>query len=333
MVATDESLSFMRNLEAVENPRSSLARSLYRSSSQSSDALPMAMSRDRDLEAFLADERGGGGGDMHDGGCDDDMGACLPKRHEWDKQDGRLHYDYPLYCEGMPKPTCRGIFHMICCIILPYPLWILIQESNGNTTAIMASVLYMLSNMWCYGASGIYHVGRWSAKTEILLQKLDHAGIAIMSVGTFLPTIFLLFPPVEGFLFLSLLAGTCAKNIHGIFNLDPSLIGQVLVPATSVLFLYRLWEVFTPLELSLYGITIVLKMCGVMVFVRRKPDPFPSTFGYHEIFHCFVIAAGCTIFTCNYSIIHRICNPYAHSIDVVSDSFMEAMEGIQAIEK
>ena len=30
---------------------------------------------------------------------------------------------------------------------------------------------------------------------------------------------------------------------------------------------------------------------GALVYVRRKPDPFPDTFGYHEVFHALVIVA------------------------------------------
>jgi hemolysin III len=30
---------------------------------------------------------------------------------------------------------------------------------------------------------------------------------------------------------------------------------------------------------------------GALVYVRRRPDPRPATFGYHELFHAFVIVA------------------------------------------
>jgi hypothetical protein len=217
-----------------------LARSLYKSSIRSDQ--DHMTTNDADIEAFLSE---------NDSFLKKDVGVgCIPRRGEWDKPDGRLHYEYPLYCEGMPKPAFRGIFHLLCCFIIPFGMWILVKESNGNAYSIVASVLYMLTNLWCYGASAMYHVGTWSAKTEILLQKLDHAGIAIMSVGTFLPTIVLLMPPQEGLLFLLLLMATCAKNIHGIVNLQPSLVDQVVVPATSVLFFYRLYEVFPQSSVS-----------------------------------------------------------------------------------
>jgi len=30
---------------------------------------------------------------------------------------------------------------------------------------------------------------------------------------------------------------------------------------------------------------------GAVVYARRRPDPVPAVFGYHELFHAFVIAA------------------------------------------
>ena len=53
---------------------------------------------------------------------------------------------------------------------------------------------------------------------EIMLQKLDHSGIAVMSVGTFVPTIMLLFPRWEGILFILLSLGTCAWATAGIVH-------------------------------------------------------------------------------------------------------------------
>ena len=230
----------------------------------------------------------------------------------WDKNDGRLHPDFPLYCEGMMKPACRGILHMLCTMLLPIGLWHLLNEANGNEYGQVAGVIYLLSNLWCYGASAVYHVGSWSPKMEIVLQKLDHTGIAVMSVGTFVPTIMLLLPRWEGILFMILSLATCTWAIVGIIHNNPSLGRQVLVPSVSLLFLPRIALVFSGLEFACYVLTILLKSVGVFVFVKQKPDPWPSCFGYHEIWHVFVVAAGLCIYTANWSIIRRTCNPFAH---------------------
>ena len=50
----------------------------------------------------------------------------------------------------------------------------------------------------------------------------------------------------------------------------------------------------TPAVLLLAG--GVLYMAGALSYHRRRPDPFPTAFGYHEVFHAYVCAAA----TCQY---------------------------------
>ncbi len=244
------------------------------------------------------------------------------RRGKWDIPDGRLDHRYPLYIEGMLKPACRGYLHLFCSfLVLPPSLYYLVQECHGNATGVMASTLFILSMFLCYGCSAAYHVGTWSRDTEIILQKMDHAGIAAMSVGTFLPCIILLFPAAEGAMFLLMLMAAFTYSIHGIVNLKPSVTALGLIPACSALFIPRMFTVLTSYEMTLYFVVVFLKLLGAAVFVTHKPDPFPNTFGYHEIFHCLVAIAGCGVYLCNYSIVRRICNPYAHHIDAVEHLF------------
>jgi hypothetical protein len=46
---------------------------------------------------------------------------------------------------------------------------------------------------------------------------------------------------------------------------------------------------------------------GVAAFTNRKPDPIPTFFGYHEVFHVCVTLAGFCALVCNYSIVQRCC--------------------------
>jgi hemolysin III len=55
----------------------------------------------------------------------------------------------------------------------------------------------------------------------------------------------------------------------------------------------------TPGELALLVIGGVVYTMGAVVLARRWPDPFPRTFGYHEVWHTMVLAAT----TCHYIVI------------------------------
>ena len=52
-------------------------------------------------------------------------------------------------------------------------------------------------------------------------------------------------------------------------------------------------------ELALLVIGGVLYTVGAVVLARRRPDPRPTVFGYHEVWHTFVVGAG----TCHYALV------------------------------
>jgi hemolysin III len=48
----------------------------------------------------------------------------------------------------------------------------------------------------------------------------------------------------------------------------------------------------------------LLYTAGALSYHRRRPDPIPSVFGYHEVFHAFVCAAA----TCQFIAIAMFIN-------------------------
>jgi hemolysin III len=54
-------------------------------------------------------------------------------------------------------------------------------------------------------------------------------------------------------------------------------------------------ELISTLELTpilLFGLGGVLYSAGAVIYAMRRPNPWPSTFGFHEIFHALVVAAA-----------------------------------------
>lgn len=232
------------------------------------------------------------------------------------KSDNRLFPHYLLYCEGLPKPACRGVLHLICSLILPFGMWHLVRESNGTSLGAIAAVVYISSNMICYGFSALYHVGKWSIQNEILLQKLDHCGIAILSAGTFFPASLLLLPTRTGLLFFLSTFSACLWTCHNIINLRPSSLRQILVIGTLLPFMPFLSPIMNQVEFWGTVFTIIFQAIGLTIFSKGKPDPWPLIFGHHEIFHVLVVMAGVCVYLINWSIIRRTCNPYAHETEI-----------------
>ena len=222
--------------------------------------------------------------------------------------DGRLFSDQILYCEGAPKPYLRGVLHLLCSLILPFGAIDFLRATHGVPIGVLVSIIYLISNLFCYGLSALLHVFKWSLKFEILIQKLDHCGIAIMSTGTIVPVSLLILPLSQGILLLTVTVTACIIVCRDVFALKASVIKQIIVATTVVFFLPWLYYLLTPLELYCVAFCLLSKSIAVFVFINKFPDPFPSIFGYHEVFHVFVVIGGGCIYLCNYSIISRACD-------------------------
>lgn len=248
----------------------------------------------------------------------------------FEKEDGRLFPEYLLYCEGMPRPTLRGVLHLLCALLYPLAVYHLWLDANGNTLGQIAGLIYITSNFWCVGFSALYHVGRWSVNTEILLQKLDHCGIAIFSAGTNIPVCLLLLPFNYGATLAFLSVVSCAWACWHVANRRPSVWRLIVVASMIAPFFPVLWFYMSAFEFKcMIGNTIV-QLIGSIIFTNRFPDPWPSVLGYHELFHICTGFGIMFIYLCNWSVIHRTCNPYAHITDVSELLKMIAMARLAA---
>lgn len=238
-------------------------------------------------------------------------------REMTEKFDSRLFPDYLLYCEGLERPAMRGMLHLFCAIILPLGLYHLYIEANGSFVGQAAAALYVLSNLWCFLTSGLYHVGRWSVNTEILLQKLDHCGIAIFSMGTNMPVALLLLPFPFGALLALLSIAACLWNCYHIWKLQPAVWRLVVKASIIIVFVPVSFWYMNEVEFRCMLANAALQGLGVAIFINRYPNPWPKVFGYHEVFHFVCVLGACNIYMCNWSVIRRTCNPYARHLDVV----------------
>jgi hemolysin III len=251
--------------------------------------------------------------DNDDAYCYPTANMKQPKR----KDDGRLFQEYPLYVEGLEKPLCRGVGHLIFALLLPFGMYHLIHEANGNFKGTIIAILYVSSNMFCYGFSSLLHIGKWSVRQEIFIQKMDHCGIAVLSCGTMLPVSCLLLDQKIGLLFTCISVSSCAWTCYNIWQLRPSAFRQFVTAAALLPFIPFCWYRMNSIEFRSMICCCILQFFGMQVFTRGWPNPWPMVFGYHEVFHVFVIVSGMCVYLCNWSVIRRTCNPYAHRTEII----------------
>ncbi len=194
------------------------------------------------------------------------------------------------------KPVLRGWLHLLWFEVSLVAGTLLLARMHG-ATRITASAVYAVSVAGMFGASALYHRGNWSAAWRPRLPRLDHAMIFFLIAGTATPVWLLAAPGTLGLVCLIVMwtLTLAAVSIRMAWMNAP----EVVAGATFVglgwvagLALPEVWihSGVAPALLMLAG--GVLYTAGALSYHRRRPDPHPSVFGYHEVFHAFVCAAA-----------------------------------------
>jgi hemolysin III len=194
------------------------------------------------------------------------------------------------------KPRLRGVFHQIAFFVFGAVNVGLYLSVEGER-AKQAMLVYAASIAFLYGVSALYHRVDWSPSARQRMRSLDHSAIFVMIWGSYSPLFLLLVP--EGYdgrpmLWTTIFAGLgVAKSL--LWAHAPKALTALLAIAvgwSAVLHAIRLAPVMGhPSVELLFGSGIVYTL-GAVVYALKRPDPFPRTFGYHEVFHLFVIAGS-----------------------------------------
>jgi len=194
------------------------------------------------------------------------------------------------------KPRLRGVWHRYGFLACVLPCVLLIWSApRGRAT--LASAVYALSLVGLLGTSALFHGVHWSPRARFWLGRLDFAMIFALIAGTYTPIAMLRLEPKLGTVVLAgvwgaALLGAVLKTIW----IDPpkwaSAAIYVGVGSVALLFLPRVIAAIGVPATALMGLGGVLYVAGAVVYGIQWPDPLPEVFGYHEIFHAFVVAAA-----------------------------------------
>jgi hemolysin III len=194
------------------------------------------------------------------------------------------------------KPVLRGWLHLTWFGASLVFGMLLLARAHGSSR-ITAIAIYAASVSALFGISALYHCGNWTDAWRRRLQRLDHAMIFFLIAGTATPAFLLAMRGAFGLACLIVmwsLTLTAAAVHMARMVLPERLVGAMFLGLGWVagLALPGLWihAGAAPGALMLAG--GLLYTAGAISYHRRRPDPYPSVFGYHEVFHAYVCAAA-----------------------------------------
>ena len=201
------------------------------------------------------------------------------------------------------KPRLRGRIHQAALFVAVPAGAVLVVMARG-TVATTVAVLYAMSLSAVFGASAAYHRGRWSERARRWMKRLDHSMIFVLIAGSYTPvSVLVLQGPWEVVLLSVVWAGAAAGITLKMVRPDGlSILTSILYMALGWLALVALPQLFRGMEAAELALMVsggLLYTAGAIVFASRRPDPRPATFGYHEVWHAFQVAAA----ACHYAMI------------------------------
>jgi hemolysin III len=200
------------------------------------------------------------------------------------------------------KPKLRGWIHAATVPLALAAFIVLIVLSPTPATKV-GSAIFALSAVLMFTVSAVYHRGTWSPSTWAFLRRWDHANIFVLIAGSYTPFAVLF---LDGTARTTLLAIVWSAAVGGVFfrifwTDAPRWLYTPMYIAlgwAAIFFLPNFIDGASRFSLPvgvavlvLVGAGGIFYTMGGVVYGFKRPDPWPTWFGFHEVFHSFTILA------------------------------------------
>ena len=194
------------------------------------------------------------------------------------------------------KPRLRGVLHQYAFFVSLFCGVGLILAASGGR-ARLAATIYAAAVSALLGTSALYHRVTWRPSARRWMRRLDHSMIFVLIAGTYTPVALLaLKGTLATAILIALWIGAVAGVVFKIAWIDAP---KWLFAAVYVALALVTAAVFGELPAAIGWLGVaglatggLLYVIGAVIYASGRPNPVPSVFGYHEVFHTFVLAAA-----------------------------------------
>lgn len=202
---------------------------------------------------------------------------------------------------NLPKPLLRGWTHLVSFPLMAVLGVGMVLWANAPLSGRLLLLAYVAGTAVMFGVSALYHRGRWQPATRVLMQKFDRSAIFLAIAGGYTPVTWVC---LDGWWRTGLLVAAWAGATVGIVL---HWLPKVPRAAKGASYMLVSWAAVIALPqmastLGAAGFLLILAggICytvGAICLATKWPDPWPSVFGFHEVFHAFTVVAAALQFT------------------------------------
>lgn len=195
-----------------------------------------------------------------------------------------------------PVPRLRGVSHSFTLLLAlaAAVVGVVIAPAGRGT---VAAVIYGAGLIALFGASAVYHRWPGPARFKPVLQRIDHSTIFVFIAASYTPIALVVLHGPLVWVILGVAWGGAALGVA--FSLGWIHAPRAVIAGSylalgwiSVIAIPQLLRYLGAPPLVLLAAGGLLYSAGAIVYARQRPDPWPRTFGFHEVFHALVIAAA-----------------------------------------
>lgn len=192
--------------------------------------------------------------------------------------------------------------------VVTIPAGLVLVMLADTAVARTSGAIYAASLAMMFATSAAYHRLAKSETARRRMQRADHSTIFLLIAGTYVPITMIVMPPRWGIPILAVIASLAAVGIlmKTIIFDRWKVVASGLYPLMgwiAVITMPVLLDRLTTFQLAFVVAGGLVYSLGIPVLYLRRPDPWPMTFGYHEVWHVFVIVAAALHFVAVTSIV------------------------------
>jgi hemolysin III len=208
------------------------------------------------------------------------------------------------------REPVSGLTHLAGVLLSLVALIVLLVTAAGRVDQIVAFGIFGISLIALYAASALYHLLPLSPPGVARLRRLDHMTIFILIAGTYTPICVLALEGGWRAVLLGLVwtLALCGILLKLLWMDAPRWLSVGLYLAMGWLAVFAASAIFRAIPAG--GIAWIIAgglvySAGALIYGLKRPNLVPGTFGFHELWHLFVLAGS----ACHFWVMFRYIAP------------------------
>jgi len=200
------------------------------------------------------------------------------------------------YVSNLRDPF-SGLSHLAAALASSVGLVGLLLISQKGLLTEIALLIYGLTLVLMFSASAAYHLAAVSPKATLVLRRLDHAAIYLLIAGSYTPICVYFF---DGFWRWGLLGIIWGMGLTGVaikvfYVHSRRWINAGIYLVMGWMAILAVGEMLTAMPAGALAWLLaggIFFSVGAVIYMLKRPNLYPPAFGFHDLWHIFVIL-GC----------------------------------------